>query len=160
MSLTAVIETNKGTINIELFADQTPITCANFVNLIQKGYYDGLSFHRVISDFMIQGGCPLGTGTGGPGYSITDELPSAGEYKLGSLAMANSGPNTNGSQFFIISGEQGIALPPSYSLFGQVTTGLDTTLPALDKAGNSDPASNGLPPKEEIRIISVTVSES
>jgi cyclophilin family peptidyl-prolyl cis-trans isomerase len=74
--------------------------------------------------------------------------------------MANSGPNTNGSQFFIISGEQGIALPPSYSLFGQVTTGLDTTLPALDKAGNSDPASNGLPPKEEIRIISVTVSES
>ena len=74
MSLTAVIETNKGTINIELFADQTPITCANFINLIQKGYYDGLSFHRVISDFMIQGGCPLGTGTGGPGYRFEDEF--------------------------------------------------------------------------------------
>ena len=87
-------------------------------------------------------------------------MPAAGEYKLGSLAMANSGPNTNGSQFFIISGEQGTTLPPSYSLFGQVTTGLDTTLLALDLAGNNDPASNGVPPTEEIRIISVTVTES
>ena len=157
---TALITTNKGEITVVLDPTKAPGTVNNFVNLARSKYFDNTVCHRAIPTFVVQCGDPTATGTGGPGYSITDELPSAGEYKLGSLAMANSGPNTNGSQFFIISGEQGIALPPSYSLFGQVTTGLDTTLPALDKAGNSDPASNGLPPKEEIRIISVTVSES
>jgi peptidyl-prolyl cis-trans isomerase B (cyclophilin B) len=100
--LTAKMETSKGTINIKLFADQTPYTVANFVNLIQRGYYDGLKFHRVIADFMIQGGCPQGTGTGGPGYNFEDEIADGlTHHKPGMLSMANAGPNTNGSQFFI-----------------------------------------------------------
>ena len=109
---------------------------------------------------MVQCGDPTATGSGGPGYEFADELPAAGEYKIGSLAMANAGPNTSGSQFFIITGEQGVTLSPNYTLFGQVTKGLDTTLPALDKAGNDDPAANGVPPKEELRITKVTISES
>jgi len=100
--LKAIIKTEKGNINLILFADKTPSTVANFVNLVNKGYYNGLKFHRVISDFMIQGGCPLGTGTGGPGYSFEDEFDSSLKHdKPGILSMANSGPDTNGSQFFI-----------------------------------------------------------
>lgn len=100
--LTAVFETNKGTIRISLFADQVPNTVANFVNLAKRGFYDGLSFHRVIPDFMIQGGCPLGTGTGGPGYKFEDEIDHSLKHdRPGKLSMANAGPNTNGSQFFI-----------------------------------------------------------
>lgn len=102
MSLVAVIETSKGTIRVDLYPDKTPITVANFVNLAQRGYYDGLSFHRVISDFMIQGGCPLGTGTGGPGYKFGDEFDASLRHDApGKLSMANAGPGTNGSQFFI-----------------------------------------------------------
>jgi len=100
--LTAKMETNKGTINLYLFADQAPITVANFVNLSMRGYYNGLSFHRVIDDFMVQGGCPEGTGTGGPGYRFEDECtPALKHDKPGILSMANAGPGTNGSQFFI-----------------------------------------------------------
>jgi len=157
---TALVSTNKGDLTIVLDAAKAPGTVNNFVNLARSKYFDGTICHRAIPTFVVQCGDPTATGGGGPGYAISDELPAAGEYKLGSLAMANSGANTNGSQFFIISGEQGMTLPPNYSLFGQVTTGLDTTLPALDKAGNSDPTSNGVPPKEEIRIISVTITES
>ena len=102
MSLTASIKTGKGTINHSLFSDKTPVTVASFVNLIQHKYYDGLPFHRIIDNFMIQGGCPLGTGTGGPGYTFEDECtPELKHDKSGILSMANSGPNTNGSQFFI-----------------------------------------------------------
>lgn len=102
MSLTAVVETDKGTIRLDLFADQAPMTVANFVNLAQRGYYDGLSFHRVIDDFMVQGGCPLGTGTGDPGYKFGDEfVPELRHDAPGKLSMANAGPGTNGSQFFI-----------------------------------------------------------
>jgi peptidyl-prolyl cis-trans isomerase B (cyclophilin B) len=102
MSLTAVVETDKGTIRLDLFADQAPMTVANFVNLAQRGYYDGLSFHRVIDDFMVQGGCPLGTGTGDPGYKFGDEfVPDLRHDAPGKLSMANAGPGTNGSQFFI-----------------------------------------------------------
>jgi peptidyl-prolyl cis-trans isomerase B (cyclophilin B) len=100
--LEAVIETNKGKINITLFASKTPITVANFTNLAKRGYYDGLAFHRVIEDFMVQGGCPLGTGTGSPGYQFGDEFVTELKHdKPGILSMANSGPATNGSQFFI-----------------------------------------------------------
>ena len=157
---TALISTNKGDLTVVLDPTKAPGTVNNFVNLARSKYFDDTVCHRAIPTFVVQCGDPTATGAGGPGYAIADELPAAGEYKLGSLAMANSGPNTNGSQFFIISGEQGMTLPPSYSLFGQVTAGLDTTLPLLDKAGNSDPASNGVPPKEEIRIISVQITES
>ena len=101
-SLTAVFDTSKGTIHINLFADKVPLTVANFVNLAKRGFYDGLNFHRVINDFMIQGGCPLGSGTGEPGYRFEDELDSSLIHdKPGILSMANAGPNTNGSQFFI-----------------------------------------------------------
>lgn len=102
MSLVAVMETNKGTIRLDLYPEKTPVTVANFVNLVQRGFYDGLSFHRVIDDFMIQGGCPQGTGTGGPGYRFADEfVPSLRHDAPGKFSMANAGPGTNGSQFFI-----------------------------------------------------------
>ncbi|MDD4092770.1 MAG: peptidylprolyl isomerase [Smithellaceae bacterium] len=101
-SLTAVIETSKGVIRLTLFADQTPLTVGNFVNLARRGYYNQLNFHRVISDFMIQGGCPAGDGRGGPGYTFQDEfVGSLRHSKPGILSMANAGPQTNGSQFFI-----------------------------------------------------------
>ncbi len=100
--LTATMTTNKGTITIRLFAEKTPLTVANFANLAQRGFYNGLKFHRVIPDFMVQGGCPKGTGTSGPGYDFADEFDSSlGHTKPGILSMANAGPNTNGSQFFI-----------------------------------------------------------
>jgi peptidyl-prolyl cis-trans isomerase B (cyclophilin B) len=100
--LTAAITTGKGTINLTLFADKTPLTAANFVNLVNRGFYNNLKFHRVIEDFMIQGGCPKGNGTGGPGYKFRDEFVSELRHdKPGRLSMANAGPGTNGSQFFI-----------------------------------------------------------
>ena len=157
---TAVVSTSKGDFTVVLDAAKAPGTVNNFVNLVRSKYFDGTVCHRAIPTFMVQCGDPTATGSGGPGYSIADELPAAGEYKLGSLAMANSGPNTNGSQFFVITGEQGVSLSPNYTLFGQVTKGLDTTISALDKAGNDDPASNGVPPKEELRITKVTISEN
>ena len=102
MSLKAIFKTSKGDINLELYADKTPVTVANFVNLIQKGFYNGLTFHRVIDDFMIQGGCPFGTGSGGPGYKFEDECRDDLKHdRPGILSMANAGPGTNGSQFFI-----------------------------------------------------------
>ena len=103
--LTAVMETSKGTIRIKLFADQTPFTCGNFVNLVKREYYNGLQFHRVIPDFKIQGGCPHGNGMGGPGYEFEDEFKKDLKHeKAGILSMANAGPGTNGSQFFITHG--------------------------------------------------------
>ena len=100
--LQAVIDTSKGTIRVNLFADRVPFTVANFVNLAQRGFYNNLTFHRVLPDFMIQGGCPLGTGTGGPGYKFEDEFDAELHHdRPGILSMANSGPNSNGSQFFI-----------------------------------------------------------
>ena len=102
MSLVAVMETNKGTIRLNLYPQETPMTVANFVNLAQRGFYDGLSFHRVIDDFLIQGGCPQGTGTGGPGYRFADEFVDSLRHDApGKFSMANAGPGTNGSQFFI-----------------------------------------------------------
>ena len=102
MSLKAIFETSKGTIRVDLLPEKAPVTCANFVNLVNRGFYNGLSFHRVIPDFMIQGGCPQGTGTGGPGYRFEDEFdPELRHSEPGKLSMANAGPGTNGSQFFI-----------------------------------------------------------
>jgi cyclophilin family peptidyl-prolyl cis-trans isomerase len=122
---TADLTTSEGDIQIALDPKQAPKTVNNFVFLAKQGFYDGVTFQRVIPDFVIQGGDPQGTGQGGPGYQFEDELPKAGAYKVGSVAMANAGPNTNGSQFFIIVGAQGAALPPAYSLFGKVTQGQD-----------------------------------
>jgi cyclophilin family peptidyl-prolyl cis-trans isomerase len=121
----ATLKTNKGDVTVKFYPEKAPIAVANFCTLAQNGFYDSLTFHRVIKDFMIQGGDPTGSGMGGTDYKFEDELPAQGEYELGSLAMANSGPNTNGSQFFIVSGQNGVTLPPLYTLFGQVTEGMD-----------------------------------
>jgi len=157
---TAVVSTNKGEFTIVLDQKKAPLAANNFVTLARYKYFDNTQCHRAILDFVVQCGDPTATGSGGPGYSFADELPQAGEYKLGSIAMANSGANTNGSQFFIITGDQGITLPPSYTLFGQVTSGLDTTVPALNAASNPDPAANGVPTLETITIVSVVITES
>jgi cyclophilin family peptidyl-prolyl cis-trans isomerase len=159
-SYTAEIVTNHGTLVVELDTEQAPVTVNSFVVLARYHYFDDTECHRAIPGFMVQCGDPTATGTGGPGYRFGDELPEAGEYDIGSLAMANSGANTNGSQFFIITGPNGQALPPQYSLFGQVTEGLDEALPALDALGNDDPTANGVPPLEPIIIESVTITES
>ncbi|MEC8600451.1 MAG: peptidylprolyl isomerase [Pseudomonadota bacterium] len=125
MSITAWIETNKGNICLNLYADETPITVANFVNLAVRGYYDGLTFHRVIGDFMIQGGCPFGTGTGGPGYRFEDEFISTLRHdRPGQLSMANAGPGTNGSQFFITHVPTP-HLDDNHSVFGSVVSDKD-----------------------------------
>ena len=157
---TAVVTTNKGEFSIVLDQNKAPLAANSFVTLARYKYFDNTQCHRAILDFVVQCGDPTATGSGGPGYSFADELPQAGEYKLGSIAMANSGANTNGSQFFIITGDQGITLPPSYTLFGQVTSGLDTTVPALNAASNPDPAANGVPTLETITIVSVVITES
>ncbi len=157
---TAVVTTNKGEFSIVLDQKKAPLAVNNFVTLARYKYFDNTQCHRAIPNFVVQCGDPTASGSGGPGYSFADELPQAGEYKLGSIAMANSGANTNGSQFFIITGDQGITLPPSYTLFGQVTSGLDTTVPALNAASNPDPAANGVPPLETLTIVSVVITES
>lgn len=116
----ATIKTNKGNIKITLFEDKTPVTVGSFVNLARRGYYDGLTFHRVIDNFMIQGGCPLGSGTGGPGYQFEDETTDELSHdRPGILSMANAGPGTNGSQFFITHGPTGW-LDGKHTVFGQV----------------------------------------
>jgi len=123
--LTAVLTTDQGTIRLKLFADIAPLTVANFVNLIQRGYYNGLKFHRVIPDFMIQGGCPNGVGNGGPGYRFEDECsPKARHNKAGMLSMANAGPGTNGSQFFITHTATDW-LDGKHTVFGEVVSDAD-----------------------------------
>ena len=152
----AVVTTNMGEFTVDLDADAAPETVNNFVYLARNGYYDETPCHRIIPEFVVQCGDPTGTGTGDPGYSIDDELPEAGEYVLGSLAMANSGPNTNGSQFFIITGEQGEQLPPDYSLFGAVTEGFDTTVADMAAAGTPGAGT----PSEPVDILSVRIVQS
>ena len=124
MSLIATFDTSRGPIKVELFADKAPLTVANFVNLAQRGFYDGLNFHRVIADFMIQGGCPEGSGRGGPGYRFEDETNNGVRHERGVLSMANAGPNTNGSQFFITHVPCGW-LDGKHTVFGKVLEGLD-----------------------------------
>ena len=159
-SYTANFDTTQGSFTVQLLPERAPGAVNNFVSLARWKYFDGTKCHRVIEDFVVQCGDPTATGSGGPGYSFADELPSAGEYTIGSLAMANSGPNTNGSQFFIITGVSGTSLPPNYTLFGQVTAGLDTAIAAMAALFNPDPAANGVPPAGDIILNSVTISEA
>jgi peptidyl-prolyl cis-trans isomerase B (cyclophilin B) len=144
------MQTNKGTIALELFDEDAPKTVANFKKLAGEGFYDGLIFHRVIKDFMIQGGCPQGTGTGGPGYTFEDEI---NDHKIvrGALAMANAGPNTNGSQFFLVTTEAAPWLDGKHTVFGQVTEGMDV----VDAIEGTDTDRSDRP-VEDIRIESVT----
>ncbi len=154
-SYTSVMDTSMGSITIALDAAAAPLTVNNFVFLARYHYYEGVIFHRIIKGFVCQGGDPTGTGRGGPGYRFRDELPEPGRYELGSLAMANSGPNTNGSQFFIISGSDGTRLPPLYSLFGKVVAGLDV-VDAMQKV----PTARNDRPLTPVTINSVTITES
>ncbi len=124
MSLIAIFDTDRGPIRVELAADKAPLTVANFVNLAKRGFYNGLKFHRVIPDFMIQGGCPEGSGRGGPGYRFEDEANNGLRHERGVLSMANAGPNTNGSQFFITHVPCGW-LDGKHTVFGTVTEGMD-----------------------------------
>ena len=157
---TATIKTSKGDLIVDLDAKAAPITVNNFVSLARSKFFDTISCHRIMPAFVAQCGDPKGDGTGGPGYRFGDELPAKGTYQVGSLAMANSGPNTNGSQFFIITGDKGVALPPSYSLFGKAKAGstTDATIAALDAVASSE--ASGVPPKEPVSITSVTITES
>jgi cyclophilin family peptidyl-prolyl cis-trans isomerase len=149
---TADIETSAGKMTAELFASEAPATVNNFVFLARDGYYSDVIFHRVIKGFMIQGGDPTGTGTGGPGYRFADE-PVSRKYERGTLAMANAGPNTNGSQFFVMHADYG--LPPNYTIFGKLTSGEDV----LDKIATAATGAQDRP-REPVTIQSVTISES
>ncbi len=148
----ATIQTNHGTIEIELFDDAAPKTVENFKKLAQDGFYDGLVFHRVIKDFMIQGGCPQGSGTGGPGYTFEDEF-NQHKVERGALAMANAGPNTNGSQFFIVTKDAAPWLDGKHTVFGKVTSGME----AVD-AIEGTPTGAGDRPREDAVMEKVTVS--
>jgi peptidylprolyl isomerase len=150
---TATMSTTLGDLVIALDAVRAPKTVNNFVFLALNHYYDGVIFHRIINGFMCQGGDPTGTGRGGPGYRFDDELPKPGQYQIGSLAMANAGPNTNGSQFFVISGPSGVGLPPAYSLFGQVVKGLEI----VDEMQRVDTDRNDRPTTDVV-INSVTIT--
>ena len=136
----ATFHTSEGSIEIELFPEEAPKTVANFSKLAGEGFYDGLIFHRVIPDFMIQGGCPEGIGTGGPGYKFEDEFNDHKVVK-GALAMANSGPNTNGSQFFIVTAEATPWLDGKHTVFGQVTAGQDVVdrIQLVERDGRDKP---------------------
>ena len=153
---TATMETSCGKMTIELDPKGAPKTVNSFVFLAKQKYFDGLTFHRVVKDFVIQGGDPQGTGQGGPGYEFEDEVPPAG-YKIGSLAMANSGPNTNGSQFFVITGNEGTQLPAKYNLFGQVTSGVEVAQKLETLA--ADPPDPSGKPSRTLYILSVTIKE-
>jgi cyclophilin family peptidyl-prolyl cis-trans isomerase len=153
---TATIETNQGTMKADLFANEAPTTVNNFVFLARDGYYNNVPFHRVIRDFMIQTGDPTGRGTGGPGYRFNDE-PVSRNYERGTLAMANAGPNTNGSQFFIV--HKDYPLPKNYTIFGKLTDGLDT----LDKIATTPtgPGTGGEnTPRTPINITSINIDEA
>lgn len=152
-SYEAEMVTTKGTMIFALDSVTAPRTVNNFVVLARYHYYDGIVFHRIIPGFMCQGGDPEGTGRGGPGYKFADELPPPGRYEVGSLAMANSGPNTNGSQFFVVSGKDGVGLPPKYSLFGKLVKGGEV-VSAIEAAG-----SRSGQPTQQVNITSVTITE-
>jgi cyclophilin family peptidyl-prolyl cis-trans isomerase len=154
---TATIITSKGTMKAQLFANEAPVTVNNFVFLAGEQFYNGVKFHRIVRNFMVQTGDPLGTGVGGPGYRFQDE-PVKRQYLRGTLAMANSGPNTNGSQFFIV--HQNYPLPPNYTIFGIVTEGLDVldsiaSTPVGPSPVNPSEISS---PRETVTITSITIA--
>ena len=159
---TATLTTSKGAFEVELYANDAPQTVNNFVSLAREGFYDGTRFHRIVKEFVVQGGDPTGTGSGGPGYRFADELPTrAGlDYERGTLAMANAGPNTNGSQFFVCLSDLRGRLPKNYSIFGRVTSGMETVdaiaaTPTRRGAGGEQST-----PTEPVTLESVEIQES
>ena len=155
-SYSAIMHTTAGNIELSLTDNATPITVNNFVWLAKKGFYNGTIFHRVIRDFMIQGGDPKGDGTGGPGYQFDDE-PFAGEYTRGTIAMANAGPNTNGSQFFIM--HANYPLPKNYVIFGHVTKGLETVDKIAEAPVKISPSGETSQPIDPVKITSLEIIE-
>lgn len=156
---TANVETSKGTFEIQLNASDTPKTVNNFVFLAKNEFYDGLIFHRIVKDFMIQTGDPNGNGSGGPGYKFDDEKFS-GDYAPGTVAMANSGKNTNGSQFFIMTGDySGGKLPKNYTIFGKVISGMDVVKKIAETPTSDNGQGEKSKPTEEIKIIKISISE-
>jgi cyclophilin family peptidyl-prolyl cis-trans isomerase len=158
---TATIVTSKGTMIARLDPVEAPKTVNNFVFLSRNKFYDGLTFHRVVKDFVIQGGDPEGNGRGGPGYRFDDELPKS-PYKVGDLAMANSGPDTNGSQFFVITGDAGAALTGNYARFGHVIGGLEVAKTIEGLADPDAPPGDvaAQTPRETVTITSITIGEA
>ena len=152
--MNATLHTNHGAIELELYPDDAPKTVENFVKLAGEGFYDGVIFHRVIPDFMIQGGDPTGTGTGGPGYQFEDEFNDH-RVERGALAMANAGPNTNGSQFFIVTADAAPWLDGKHTVFGKVTSGMEV----VDKIQSVDRDSRDKP-REDVTIDRVELPES
>ena len=154
----ATIKTNKGDIHLQLNPAEAPMTVNNFVALARDGFYDGVTFHRVVPGFVIQGGDPSGNGTGGPGYKFADENLTGAKYTEGTVAMANSGPGTNGSQFFLV--YRNSTLPPSYTPFGKIVGGLGI-IQNVAKAGTDNSNGNGDGhPKEKVTIESVTITKA
>ena len=153
----ALVKTTDGDLGIDLFSKDNPITVNNFVFLARQGFYENVKFHRIMKDFMVQTGDPTETGSGGPGYQFADELPITKKYTRGIVAMANAGPNTNGSQFFIMTKDY--SLQPNYVIFGKVIEGLGT----LDKIANTSVVDNGFgeksKPTEDVLITSITIEE-
>ena len=157
----AVVTTSLGTFKIKLLSSDAPVTVNNFVFLAKQGFYNGITFHRIIKDFMIQTGDPLGTGTGGPGYKFADELPNKLSYGPGIVAMANSGSNTNGSQFFICTGEQSKNLnsAPNYTIFGHVVEGMDVVQKIAAVPVGADARGELSKPANAVLIQEVTITE-
>lgn len=153
----ATLHTNKGDIVIDLFASEDPITVNNFVFLAQQGFYNNVPFHRIINGFMIQTGDPTGTGRGGPGYKFNDE-PITRDYSPGTVAMANAGANTNGSQFFIVQGDMKGKLPKNYTIFGQVTKGMDVVNAIASVPVTAGPTGEPSTPTQPVNIQSVDIS--
>jgi cyclophilin family peptidyl-prolyl cis-trans isomerase len=158
-SYTGVLQTNKGTIEVELFPEDAPVTVNNFVCLAEDGYYDNTPFHRIVKGFVIQGGDPTGTGSGGPGYKFADE-PIARDYERGMLAMANAGPDTNGSQFFVVLEDLRGKLPKNYTIFGQVTGGIDVVEAIANTPTRTGRSGENSSPTEPVTLEKVTISES
>jgi len=157
----AVVTTSQGTFTIKLLNKDAPVTVNNFVFLARQGFFNGITFHRIMKDFMIQTGDPLGTGTGGPGYKFADELPNKLSYGPGIVAMANSGPNTNGSQFFICTGEQSKNLnsSPKYTIWGQVVEGMDVVQKIAAVPVTAGSRGEVSKPINEVIINEITINE-
>jgi cyclophilin family peptidyl-prolyl cis-trans isomerase len=158
-SYTGALQTNKGTFEVELFPEDAPVTVNNFVCLAEDGYYDNTPFHRIVKGFVIQGGDPSGTGSGGPGYKFADE-PVGRDYERGMLAMANAGPDTNGSQFFVVLEDLRGKLPKNYTIFGRVTDGMDVVDAIANTPTRTGPSGENSTPTEAITLEKVTISES
>ncbi|MEJ7900971.1 MAG: peptidylprolyl isomerase [Thermomicrobiales bacterium] len=156
---TATLETTKGKIEVEFFPDEAPKTVNNFVFLAREGFYDGTPFHRIVKGFVVQGGDPTGTGSGGPGYRFDDE-PISRDYEMGILAMANAGPNTNGSQFFIVLEDLRGKLPKNYTIFGRVTAGQDVVRALASVPTRRSSGGEQSSPTEPVILERVTVEES